>query len=543
MSLSQIENKEELQQEFDLLETQIKEEKKADRKKAVISWISSLSLHMAALLIAMSLAFTMAEPDIEYAPTRTVAIHVQTQLDKIIPEKRELVENPVMIETETDKDITAPLTPLEVTDELTSSEDITETPSEIRRGREEAVSDSEMGGNAFTGVIGVGGPSSGMYGSRVGGGKIRARSKMGIQGKPADSSTDAGLRWLKKHQSPSGAWSATKYNLNCVDGLKCEPGTDQSGDEDVAMTGYSVLSFLGMGYDHKTPSKYRNVVKAGVSYLLSVQKPDGLMGERNYEHAVATMALIEAYGMSNDTDLREPAQKAVDVIIARQSIEKQDDPYSGLLWDYSKANISRADLSVDGWMIMSLKSAAGAGLNVKNSITGVKSALERVWKAANPNWEKLTDPYKDKSIFPYTWNALTNKTEKDHLSFVGATCSVFIGHKAGDMMLETLVNDAESRWIDSGTYKTNNYSCYYLSLVGFQMGGERWQKVLTTIIPNLIETQRKTDDCYDGSWDYDKQTWHGANTGRVLSTCYNILNLEVAYRYAQVHPEAKLPKK
>jgi hypothetical protein len=545
MSLTEVENQHELEQELALMDQQLQEDEREERRKTILSWVGSLAIHATLLMLAATIAFTMAEPEQEVPPTRIVTLPIppaKTPEEK--PKERELIEKIVLMETETENDNTPnPMTQLEAVDAITSSEDVTETPSDMKKGREEAMSDSEWGGNAFVGVIGVGGPAGGMFGSRTGGGKVRARVKMGPFGKSADGTTEAGLRWLKKHQSPNGMWSATRYFANCTEAIKCEPGADASGDEDAAMTGYAVLCFLGQGYDHKTPNKFRPVVKNGIEYLISIQKPDGLIGERNYEHPIATMALVEAYGMTSDPKLRTPAQLAVDMILVRQSYEKENDPYSGLLWDYTKSNANRNDLSCSGWAIMCLKSAVGAGLNVKDSITGAKKSIERVWKAANPDWDKKLDPYKDTTIFPYTWNANTNVTDKDHLSFVGATCAVFLGHKSGDIMLETLVNDAINRWVTSGRYKQNNYSVYYLSMALFQMGGDRWKLALETLIPYAIQTQRKTEDCFDGSWDYADQQWPGSDTGRVLSTCYNILNLQVAYRYAQVNPDFKLPKR
>ncbi len=543
MSRCEIENQEELQAEMQLLEEQMEKEKSEERKKTIIGWTVSLTMHAMFLFLAMTIAFTMAEPEQEVPPTRIVSIPlppVKTPEEK--PKDRELIEKIVIMESETVTDTQPnPITILEEMNDLPSSEDMMETPTEQPRGREDAVSTSEFGGNAFIGMIGVGGPAGGMYGSRVGVGKNRSKSKMGPVGKSAEIATDAGLRWLKKHQSPNGQWSATRYFQNCTDALKCEPGKDVSGDEDVAMTGYAILCFLGGGYDHKTPNKYRQVVKKGIEYLLSTQKQDGLMGERNYEHPVATMALVEAYGMTSDPELRKPSQLAVDMILARQA-KLKDDEYSRLGWDYVRPNSKRNDISVSGWNVMALKSAFASGLNVGEGIAGSKKFLEGAWKAANPSWEKLSDPYTDKSIFPYTWDAEENTTQRDHLSFVGATCAVFLGHRSGDIMLETMLNDAEERWIKSGAYKKNNYACYYLSLTQFQAGGERWKLCLDTIIPHTIQTQRKTEDCFDGSWDYQGQSWHGADVGRVLSTVYNILNLQVAYRYAQVNPDFKLPK-
>lgn len=541
MSLSEVETQEELNQELDRIEAQVEDEKRHDRRKAMMGWVTSLSIHAITILIASSIAFTMAEPEIEAPPVRVsyIAPPPPIQIERVTPKDRDIVENLVVMETEFKNDEKPVVATLELPVEAASED---EMESKIPKGREEAVSDSEMGGSGFVGTIGAGGPGSGMYGNRIGGGKIRGKSKMVGYGKPADSGVDAGLRWLKKHQSPNGMWSSSKYFQNCTEGIKCEPGKDSAGQADVAMTGYSLLCFLGAGYDYRTPNKYRSVVKNGVAYLLSIQKPDGLLGERNYEHAVAAMALVEAYGMTCDPELRKPAQKAIDIIVARQAIEKANDPYSALMWNYVGPDPNRNDISVSGWQIMALKSAVASGFSVGTSVEGAKKALERCWKAANLDWEKKNDPYKDTTVFPYTWNASTNKTERDHLSFVGATCAVFLGHKAGDIMLETLINDAEKRWIDNGAYKNNSYACYYLSLALFQVGGDHWTKALNTIVAHSIATQNKSEGCLDGSWDYAGQAWHGADTSRVLSTCYNILNLEVAYRYVQLHPEVKLKK-
>ena len=547
MSLSEVETNEELNQELNQLEEQVKSEEISDRKKMLIGWITSGCLHAACIMLTSAIYFIAISEEVEAPPVRVSSVPIPPVKPPDVIKNIDILENNVLIETDTkDLDAKVPITSLDLPVDEKNSSDDDMTPSDIKKGREEAVADSEQGANGFLNTIGVGGGASGMYGNRQGGGSHRARQKMGNMGKPSASATDAGLRWLKRHQSPNGMWDAERYFQNCTEDPKCEPGSYGSHAAEqvnVAMTGYATLCFLGAGYDHKTPSKYKAVVSKAINYLLSVQKPDGMMGERNYEHPVATMALVEAYGMTNDPDLRKPAQNGIDMVIAKQLVEKPEDPYSSLLWDYTRPNIARVDISVTGWNIMALKSAVGAGLNVKESISGAKKGLERVWKAANPDWEKKSDPYKDTTIFPYTWNPTTNETKRDHLSFVGATCAVFLGHVAGDSMLETMLNDAEHRWIDSGTYKHNSYACYYLSLSMFQAGGDRWKKCLGTVIPYAVETQNRDTSCLNGSWSADDQSWAGKDIGRVLSTCYNILNLEVAYRYAQVHPEVKILKK
>ncbi len=523
--------------EEELLEGEGEEEEK--EPSAAPGWFISIGVHSLFALIFYYAVWATAEEKIELPPMKVTTIDPPPKP----VEKKDLernIENKVEINVATEADVAAPINQLDVPiEEKTTSED--ENEAEQNKGREEAVAASETGSTGAFMAIGAGGGSAGMFGSRSGGGKRRALAKGGGT-RASESAVEAALRWFKRHQSPNGMWDHEKYPVNCTETPKCEPGGgDNHGSEvNVAMTGYAVLCFLGAGYDHKTPNKFKVTVEKGLEYLRSIQTGEGKFGPRNYEHAVATMALAEAYAMTNDPDLKQPAQKGINIIIARQAKDsKGDAAYNGLGWDYIDGQATRMDSSVSGWCTMALKSGLAGGLSVGNSMEGAKKWLRRHWEATNPEWKKLSDPYADTSTFAYTWDSTSDKVDvgapgQTHdLAPVGALCAVFLGHHAGDIMLETLCNHV-MKYQFPATYPCNTYFMYYNTLAVFQAGGQRWDKWNNSVRDMLVNAQRKGDGCFDGSWDFTGTQFPGHELGRVLSTAYCCLSLEVYYRYKQV---------
>ncbi|MBA3710312.1 MAG: terpene cyclase/mutase family protein [Planctomycetes bacterium] len=439
---------------------------------------------------------------------------------------------------------------IEVQDQIPTSVSVVDTatipaeendhPAEIPDGNPNAYTDVEMGSDFIGAMLGAGGGDSGKIGQPDGGGgparvgiNARKKSVKRLDPKIVMVAENA-LRWFKKHQSPNGMWDVDGYQLNCGDaGGRCEPGTEHVGaDGDVACTAYAVMCFLGAGYDHHTGT-YRNVVKHGLDFLLSVQKADGSFGDRNYEHAIATMAIADACAMSEDRALREPAQRGVAVILARQNRDAKDGAY-GLGWDYAAPNRTRNDSSVTGWNVMALKSALGAGLDVGNGLVGARNWLDQAWRAANPGWVHV-DPYQGRTVFPYTFDPIAGTTDRDHLAAVGAVCSVFLGHHLGDPMLESLINHImDTDYPKSVAWPTNTYLLYYNTMALFQAtsGGNdaRWKRWNEPVRNMLITSQRADRGCFEGSWDFAGTGFPGHDVGRLLSTAYCCLSAEVYYR-------------
>jgi len=525
-----------------LTDTQIDEEflKDEDENEAQTGllahapgWLISIGVHLLVALIFWYAVWAVTKEEIELPPMRVTAIDPPPPKPD---EKRELertVDKEVEINVTTEAETSAPITTLDVVvEEKTTSEE--DTSAEQAKGREEAVANVETGSTGAFMAIGAGGGSSGMFGNRHGGGKKRALARGGGS-RASESAVDAALRWFKRHQSPDGSWDAEKYPTNCAETPKCEPGNNHTGSTtEAALTGYAVLCFLGAGYDHKTPNKYKTTVEKGLQFLVTLQKGEGELGQRNYEHAVATMTLCEAYAMTNDPTLKMPAQRGIDILLKRQATDdKGDKEYAKLGWNYTVPTPNRNDASVTGWCVMALKSGLAGGLNVGNGMQGAKQWLKRAWEASNPDWKKLTDPYKDVSLFHYTWDAVADQPKgHDHMAPVGALCAVFLGHHSGDMMLESLCNYIMQKQVPKA-YPTNTYYMYYNTLAIFQAGGERWQTWNNSVRDILVNAQRKGDGCFDGSWDYANTQFHGHEVGRVLSTAYCCLSLEVYYRYKQ----------
>src|SRR5207302_580897 len=81
---------------------------------------------------------------------------------------------------------------------------------------------------------------------------------------------------------------------------------------------------------------------------------DGQLRRRHVRHGLATIAICEAYGLSQDPALKKSAQMAVNYLLAAQ--------HDAGGWRYNPREAG--DLSVAGWQIMALKSAKMAGLTV-----------------------------------------------------------------------------------------------------------------------------------------------------------------------------------
>jgi hypothetical protein len=343
----------------------------------------------------------------------------------------------------------------------------------------------------------------------------------GSAGAPSPETEEAierGLSFLASIQQRDGRWSLAM------------PGERTQITSDTAATALALLSFQGAGYTHRE-HKHKERVAAGLQFLVRNQKRSGdlYMSEDElsnesaalYSHALASIALCEAYGMTQDPLLKEPAERALQYIIKCQSAERGG-------WRYVPQVSS--DTSVSGWMLMALKSGQLSGIEVpQSSLENVKKWLELA-AARDSNGSLYV-------YNPYAVDAQAHgKDASLPMTSVGLLMRFYTGWNRDNPSMIAGANYL--RKSPPSLQNRDTYYWYYATQVMFHMGGEYWDEWNRALHPMLIESQIKQGQL-GGSWDPSfpvRDRW-AAHGGRLYVTTMNLLSLEVYYRHLPLFEE------
>ena len=421
-------------------------------------------------------------------------------VETALPEEPTLVEEPVV-------------------EPLDESTEQSEAPAE---GDPDFRSDAPFAELAMGKVLGVGGPPGGLYGARFAGGRGR-----GGRGRGVETHVARGLDWLARHQDADGKWDADDFMLHDPASDVCDgPGQPE---HDVGLTGLALLAFLGDG--HTTArGAYTEHVLRGVRWLKEQQDPEsGLLAEPIghaylYDHAIATLALCEAYYFSNNPLLGRSAQAAVSFITRARN------PYGA--WGYDAPPTGRSDTSVTGWMVFALESAQQAGLTADSQALADSLAwLDEVTDTTGRIGYR-TPGSTSSRVQGVNDHYPTDRTEC--MTAVGLLCRFFLGQDPEQVEAmergAALLERALPRWDPDGL--TNDmYYWYYGSYAMYQMGGSHWRAWEQAMHKAVVASQRK-DGAAAGSWD-PIGPW-GFSGGRVYATALGVLSLEVTFRYGRV---------
>ena len=325
------------------------------------------------------------------------------------------------------------------------------------------------------------------------------------------------LTWLAKQQSDaSGAW---QYDGERIQQPKL-----------VAATGMALLPFLAAGQTHKysKDNTYRKHVADGIAFLISHQHPTGrfynslkvVRGGKvtfvdpveMYDQAIATIALCEALGMTNDRSLLlRPCQAAVNFIQQAQASDGS--------WGY-RPNIL-GDSSIVGWEIQALHSAKLCkDLAVNNTV--LKKATEFLASCSN-------DPLQAK------YGYKKGSSPKDSLTAVGLLCRYYLdgwGRRTPGMAagVDYLLKE------HTPTGEMDMYYYYYATQVMHFYEGDEWFKQWNPKMRDrLVKLQETEKGPNYGSWNDENDKYIGAKCGRVGMTAMTLLTLEVYYRHLPLY--------
>ncbi|MCU0722978.1 MAG: HEAT repeat domain-containing protein [Planctomycetes bacterium] len=367
--------------------------------------------------------------------------------------------------------------------------------------------------------------TGGDFGNRTGEGRGEALRRYGGS-LGSEAAVARGLSWLARHQAPDGSWSGARFDLQCPD-EPCD-GTGMDGYT-TGHTGLALLCFLGAGFTHREGT-HEAAVRNGLAWLVAAQGADGRFGPASgcylYNHAIACLALAEAFGLTHDPKLRGPLERGVAWLLGAQQ------RCGG--WDYGHMPSKRGDTSVTGFAVMALKSAHGAGVRVPPE-----------------NWRRARDFVRGQTLedgrVEYEDNGHGARRRMNRygpgMSAVGLLCHLYFGEKADSPTVRGVVGQIRANPPSFEGLRHDQmhtaYYWYYATLALFQLGGEPWTWWNERYRDFAVGLQRR-DGCAEGSWD-PEDGWLAPYGGRLYMTTMNLLSLEVYYRYLPLYQGGSTP--
>lgn len=339
---------------------------------------------------------------------------------------------------------------------------------------------TESAGNAAFMALGAGGGATGLFGNRSGGGRLRAVGRYGGS-RASENVVHSGLDWLAEQQH-NGRWG--------------------EGASSLADSALAITAFLGAGYDHHTPSKWKNLVASGLVHLRRSVTTDDLRQADLWTLAQVSTALAEAYALTLDDELRQPASRAIAELERRlTAVPWQLNPaFTRRSWPDGPHNLAFAALA--------FKSAASAGLPVDS----------RTWLQLLP----MVNQIEQASTHPLDLAAT-------------AMTRILLGFQSSDAHLQQAVDRLLATRPDLQPGAFDHRQLMLATLVLFQTGGEPWKQWNQTVSPRIAEGF----DHQGAFAPIGRDGLQGGGKGSTIyATALMTLSLQAYYRYTPVNAES-----
>ena len=343
---------------------------------------------------------------------------------------------------------------------------------------------------------------------------------------PERLAVEDALEWLASEQGNDGFWRITPGESIAEQGMH------------VGLTSLAVLAFLGAG-ESPLAGPYADRLLTALDALARCQNKKGVFygsyrkGKRTvfnhvtYQHALATLAFCEAYGMTGHPAYRDIATRGLAIL------EDMRAPYGA--WRYEYPSKGKSDTSVTSWAIQAYFVAEQFGLPFERE--GYLGALEWV--------DSVTDEGSGRVgyIGPERGGPSSRLKETDHFyrdfgeAMTGAGLSMRRMMRWGDDSVSPIEEmHAElilRRPLSFDEFAEDSYYAYFGTLAEGLLASSKYPrnplpKWRAQAIESILKRQEVSGQDA-GSWN-PTGAW-GVYAGRVYATCMYTLAIENQWRY------------
>ena len=263
--------------------------------------------------------------------------------------------------------------------------------------------------------------------------------------------------------------------------------------------GVNSMAVLALMVNGTTPGrgKYGTHVAKAIDYIINTQQPNGLMAVGKagpmYQHALATLALAEAYGMTHNPDIRASLIQAIDLIV-----ETQDD---GGGWRYQPKK-TPGDLSVTVMQVMALRSCAEFGIYVPDeTIAQAIKFIKNCWNEKEQG-------------FGYMGRGVINFNRAG----AGVVCLQSVGLYDDPIIPEAIATISKKSTEHAKNRSYYWYGHYYASIALYRYGGKSWKEYYPMICRKILNDWKKS-----------------GHYGGTLDTAWAVLVMGVPFRYLPIY--------
>jgi hypothetical protein len=271
--------------------------------------------------------------------------------------------------------------------------------------------------------------------------------------------TRQALEYLARTQDPDGGWSDTQFASN------------------TGVTGLCCLALMAEGSRPRV-GKYGRQLDRGLEFLLKNAQSGGVIAGKGsnpqgpgYEHALATLALLLAYGeMPWRPETRDVVARALQLLVRTQKLDGG--------WRYQMSREGLSDMSVTANVLWVLRSAKKAGFTIPPGT--IEKGVAFVEKCALPDGHFRYRSFgleAAPSLGGTGIIALAGHGKLNHPLIAPARDKI-----AYDYQRHTLEDLQERRYVVFG--------CFYASLAMYSCGDAYWVPWFHKAAPLLASLQR-----------------------------------------------------